>query len=61
MSYEFSKAKTPQQIRYFIKCKVVIKEITYDDEQSTGTQRVSDYLAFLIPEESLMFMTVTKN
>jgi hypothetical protein len=52
MSYEFDKRKKPTQIRYFMKCKVLVKEVSYADEQSTGVQQVTDKFTYLIPEES---------
>jgi len=52
MSYEFDKRKKPTQIRYFLKCKVLEKECTYLDEQSNGTQQVTEKFVFLIPENN---------
>ncbi len=51
MSYEFDKRKQPTQIRYFLKCKVVVKDVSYDDEQSTGVQKVTENFVYLIPQE----------
>ena len=52
MSYEFQKNKTPTQIRYYIKCEVVVKECTFVDEQSNGSQQVSDTLVALVPQDT---------
>lgn len=52
MSYELDKSKKPTQIRYYIKCKVVAKSVTYLDEQSNGVAQVTDTLVALIPDES---------
>ena len=41
-----------EQQRYQLKCKVVVKEVTYQDEQSTGTTNVSESLVFLTIEPS---------
>lgn len=49
---EFSKAQKPAERRYTFACKVVAKEVTYLDEQSTGNQLVNEELVFLIPEQS---------
>jgi hypothetical protein len=52
MSYEFDKRKKPTEIRYFLKCKVLVKKVSYLDEQSTGTTQVEDEFVLLLPEES---------
>lgn len=38
--------------RYYLTCKVVVKECSYEDEQSTGTTLVAEQLVFLIPTVS---------
>jgi len=40
------------QVRYFIRCKVLIRNCSYMDEQSKGNQLVSEELVFLVPQES---------
>lgn len=52
MSYELSKAPTPQQVRYYLKMKIMVKEVTYDDEQSTGVKQTTEKLVFMIPQQS---------
>lgn len=47
-----NQAKTPQQHEYTFKCRVVAKEVTYEDEQSTGVTQVTEKLVFLIPDQS---------
>lgn len=42
----------PEEQRYNIKCKVIAKEVTYADEQSTGTVNVTEKLVFLVPQAS---------
>lgn len=38
------------QTRYHLLCKVVVKDCTYEDQQSTGNSIISEKLVFLIPE-----------
>jgi len=52
MSYEFDKRKKPTEIRYFMKCKVLVKEVSFEDEQSKGKSQVNDKFVYLIPEDS---------
>ena len=42
----------PTEQHYHLKCKVIVKMVTYMDEQSKGTTQVSEELVFLIPQES---------
>jgi len=44
--------KKIEEHRYQLKAKVIVKDVTYTDEQSTGTSQVTDKLVFLIPEDS---------
>lgn len=41
-----------QQQRYILSCKVLVKECSYEDEQSKGTVLVTEKLVFLIPQQS---------
>lgn len=41
-----------QQERYHLTCKVLVKECSYEDEQSTGTKLVTEKLVFLLPQDS---------
>lgn len=45
-------APQPTERRYRFKCKVIAKDVTYTDEQSTGTFQVTEKLVFLLPEQS---------
>lgn len=49
---EFNKALKPTERRYRFKAKVIAKDVTYTDEQSTGTFQVTEKLVFLLPEQS---------
>lgn len=40
------------QRRYMLRCKVLVKNCSYEDEQSTGTTIVSEELVFLLPQVS---------
>jgi hypothetical protein len=40
------------QVRYHLRCKVLVKECTYEDQQSKGNQNISEKLVFLVPEDS---------
>jgi hypothetical protein len=39
------------QTRYFLRCKVFVRDCTYEDQQSTGNVNISERLVFLCPEE----------
>lgn len=41
-----------QQSRYILSCKVLVKECSYEDEQSKGIATVSEKLVFLLPQDS---------
>lgn len=45
-------AKPLTKNRYELKCQVIVKETTYDDEQSQGTTRNTEKMAYLVPQES---------
>lgn len=49
---EFNKAPKPTERRYRFSCKVIAKDVTYTDEQSTGTFQVTEKLVFLLPQQS---------
>lgn len=49
---ELSNQLKPTERTYQLKCKVVAKNVSYEDEQSTGVQMVSEVFTFLIPEPS---------
>jgi hypothetical protein len=49
---DFSTVKKPTERSYTFNCHVVVKEVTYSDEQSTGTKLVTEKLVFLMPEQS---------
>lgn len=49
---DFGPKVKPEEMRYALKAKVVAKEVTYFDEQSTGTVQVTEKLVFLVPEQS---------
>ncbi|MEO5348863.1 MAG: hypothetical protein H7836_04380 [Magnetococcus sp. YQC-3] len=40
----------PEEMRYHLKAKVIAKDVTYQDEQSTGTTNVTEKLVFLLIE-----------
>ena len=40
------------QRRYYLTCKVYVRDCSYEDVQSTGTTLVSEKLVFLVPQES---------
>jgi hypothetical protein len=40
------------QVRYHLRCKVIVKDCTYEDQQSKGNQLIAERLVFLYPEES---------
>jgi hypothetical protein len=42
----------PTESRYNLKCKVLVKEVSYLDEQSKGASRISEKFVYLIPQES---------
>jgi hypothetical protein len=42
----------PTELRYNLKCKILIKEVTYQDHQSKGVTNVTETLVYLIPQES---------
>jgi hypothetical protein len=44
--------KSLTQNRYELKCKVLIRERSYQDEQSQGVTQVTEKMAYLIPCES---------
>lgn len=37
---------------YHLKCKIIVKDISYDDEQSKGVQKITEKMVFLKPYES---------
>ena len=37
--------------RFILKCKVLVKAVTYEDEQSKGSSKVTEDMVFLIPQE----------
>jgi hypothetical protein len=49
---EFSKIVKPTERRYTFNVKVLAKDVTYSDEQSTGTTQVTERLVFLVPQQS---------
>jgi hypothetical protein len=49
---ELSKTPRPEERRYIVTCRVLVKEVSYEDEQSTGTTTVTESLVFLLPEQS---------
>lgn len=40
------------QIRYYLRCKVYVRECSYEDQQSKWNQAITETLVFLCPEES---------
>ena len=42
----------PTEQRYHLKCKIQVKEVTYDDCQSKGTTQNTEQMVYLIPKES---------
>lgn len=48
---EFTAAKTPTQETYHLKCKIVVKEISYLDEQSKESKNAAAKMVFLVPKE----------
>lgn len=42
----------PTELRYHLKCKVLVKEVTYQDHQSKGVTNITEKLVYLIPQES---------
>jgi hypothetical protein len=38
--------------RYNLKCKVIAKDCSYEDEQSTGNSQVTEKLVFLLPQDN---------
>jgi hypothetical protein len=48
----FDPKQKANEKRYYLSCKVLAKDCSYEDEQSTGTTMVSEQLVFLIPNTS---------
>lgn len=48
---ELTPAKLPTQETYRLKCRVVIKEVSYEDEQSKETKLNTARMVFLVPKE----------
>lgn len=46
------KIPSATELHYHLKCKVVVKEVTYEDHQSKGVSMVTDTLVHLVPVES---------
>lgn len=38
--------------RYNLSCKVIVKDCTYEDEQSKGNSQVTEKLVFLLPQDN---------
>ena len=53
--------KKAMERRYNLRCKVLVKDCSYEDEQSTGNTQTTEKLVFLIPEDNeqrtLFYMT----
>lgn len=49
---EFNKTPQPTERRYTFTCRVVAKDVTYEDEQSKGRETVTEKLVFLLPDQS---------
>ena len=45
-------SRDPTEREYHLNCKVVIKEVSYADHQSTETKQVARKLVYLVPDES---------
>jgi hypothetical protein len=45
-------AKQPQDDRYHLQCKIVVKHLGFKDFQSRGHSQVEDTMVFLVPVES---------
>lgn len=48
--YDAEEAKTEKE--YHLKCKVLVKDVSYLDEQSKGSELKTEQMIFLIPQES---------
>jgi hypothetical protein len=49
---EFNAAPKPEDLTYYLNCEVIVKEVPYEDEQSTGTTQQTDLMVFLRIKES---------
>jgi hypothetical protein len=45
-------AKLPTEETYHLKCRVVIKDVSYEDQQSKGNTQATAKMVFLVPESS---------
>lgn len=52
MNQDNMSIKTPTEQHYHVKCKVVVKEVTFLDVQSKGESLLTEKLVHLVPVES---------